>query len=304
MHPPAQQSSPPSVKRWLFLAAALTSGCALPGKPPLPRFSLGEAPRFAPTEEKWMTRLREVDVIYVSLTTRSAANSQSAWQVVATLQAGGEQVAFGWGEIPTTQQSLLDQWQREEIDAQGLVEQLALHARADWLRQALRPGLPQVALGSPRELLRKLRAGEALSAQERELLPHDYRPPPEGLENFADRVSTSPRLRRYDLARLYRTHLVAEQIIAENILQFRREHPGTKLMAFLPDDAMINPREVAGFAAQKATLRQMMLDRSAAPEESHAPLLACAGRVFLQVVNRPPEAGRHHLRLVAPRLRA
>jgi len=292
------------VKRWLLLAAALTSGCALPGKPPLPRFSLGEAPRPAPAEEKWVTRLREVDVIYVALTKRSTANSQSAWRVVETLQGAGEQVALGWAEIATTQQQSLDQWQRQEIDPQRLIEQLALPARADWLRQALRPGLLQVALGAPRDLLRKLRAGEVLTAEERELLPQDYWGRPEGLEDFADRVSTSPRLRRYDLARLYRTHLAAEQVIAENILRFRREHPGMKLMVLLPNDAMINPREVADFAAQKATLRQMILDRSAAPNESRSPLLARAGRVLLQVVDRAPEAGRHHFRLVAPRLRA
>ena len=56
-------------------------------------------------------------------------------------------------------------------------------------------------------------------------------------------------------------------MIAENILRFRREHPGMKLMVFLPNDAMINPREIADFVAQKATLRQMILDRSA-PEKS------------------------------------
>ena len=292
------------MKRWLLLAAALTSGCALPGKPPLPRFSLGEAPRPAPVEEKWVTRLREVDVIYVSLTKRSAASSQSAWRVMETLQGAGEQVALGWAEIATTQQPLLDQWQRQEIDPQRLIEQLALPDRADWIRQALRPGLLQIPLGASRDLLRKLRAGEALTAEERELLPQNYRARPEGLEDFADRVSTSPRLRQYDLARLYRTHLAAEQMIAENILRFRREHPGMKLMVFLPNDAMINPREVADFAAQKATLRQMILDHSAAPNESHSPLLARALRVLLQVVDRAPEAGRHDLRFVAPWLRA
>ncbi len=292
------------MKRWLLLTVALMSGCAAPSKPPLPRFSLGEAPRSAPAEGEWVTRLRKVDVIYVALTKKAETNAQSTWQLVASLQRAGEQVALGWAEIATTQQPLLDQMQREESERQRLIEQLALPARADWLRQGLRPGLLQVALGAPRDLLRKLRAGEALAADERELLPQDYRPRPQALEDFADRVSASPRLRRYDLARLYRTHLVAEQVIAENILRCRREHPGIKLIVFLPDDAMISPREVADFAAQKATLRQMILDRSTAPNESRSPLLARAARILLQVVDRAPGAGRHDLRLVAPRLRA
>ncbi|MBA3651316.1 MAG: hypothetical protein H0W66_07530 [Chthoniobacterales bacterium] len=41
-----------------------------------------------------------------------------------------------------------------------------------------------------------------------------------------------------------------------------REHQDAKLLVFLPDDAMINPREVADYAAQKSSLRQMILDRS------------------------------------------
>jgi hypothetical protein len=167
----------------------------------------------------------------------------------------------------------------------------------------LRLGLLQVALGAPRDLLRKLRAGDALSAAERELLPQSYVVRPEMLEDFADRVSSSPRLRRYDLARLYRVHLVAEQTIAENVVRFSHDHPGMKLIVFLPDDAMINPREVADFAAQKANLRQMILDRSAAPNESRAPLLAAARGSMLQIVNRAPEAGRHHFRFAPPRLR-
>ena len=51
-------------------------------------------------------------------------------------------------------------------------------------------------------------------------------------------------------------------MIAENIVRFMREHPDTKLLVFLPDDIMINPREVAAFVAQKASLRQLILDRT------------------------------------------
>ena len=59
----------------------------------------------------------------------------------------------------------------------------------------------QVALGAPRDLLRKIRAGDPLSPAERALLPQDYRPGAEAFDNFVDRVATSPRLRRYNLPR-------------------------------------------------------------------------------------------------------
>ncbi|HEY3661597.1 MAG TPA: hypothetical protein VGL24_00415, partial [Chthoniobacterales bacterium] len=165
-------------------------------------------------------------------------------------------------------------WQRQEISAQQLVEQLGAPSRSDWMRRALRPDLVQVALGSPRELLRKIQAGAALTESERALLPTDYRPRPEAFDNFVDRVSTSARLRRYNVEHLYRMHIAAEQIIAESIVRFMHDNPNVKLLVFLPDDAMINPREVADYAAQKTSLRQMILDRSQTSPGERPQLLA------------------------------
>jgi Haem-binding uptake, Tiki superfamily, ChaN len=293
------------VKWWFLLpAVALTSGCGSFAKPPLPKFALGEAPRRATEQDPNAARLRAAEVIYFGLTKN--AESRPAWRVVETLQRGGQRVALGWSEVPVTQQPLLDRWEAQEISAPDLLDQLALAARGEWLRQALRPDLRQVALGSPRGLLRKIRAGDALSSSERAFLPQGYRPSAEGFDNFVDRVATSPRLRRYNLPRLYRAHLAAEQMIAENIVRFRRDHPDLKLLVFLPDDIMIDPREVADYVAQKETVRQMILDRSGAQPETRPQLLAAAARSgrALQIVDRAPETARHHRRLVAPRLRA
>ncbi|HEX4665717.1 MAG TPA: hypothetical protein VH207_03880, partial [Chthoniobacterales bacterium] len=172
-------------------------------------------------------------------------------------------------------------------------------------RDALHSDLRQVALGPPSGLLRKIRAGDPISPNERALLPKDYRSSPEGYDNFVDRVAISPRLRRYNLAHLYRSHLAAEQMIAENIVRFRRDHPDIKLLVFLPDDIMIDPREVADYVAQKENVRQMILDRAGAQPKTRPQLLAAArsGRA-LQIVNRAPKTARHHRGLLAPRLRA
>lgn len=292
------------MKWWLLLAAALTSGCGSLGKPPLPKFATGEAPRLpSPADETWATTVRRADVIYFGLTKRSAAESEPAWRVVNTLQRSGARVALGWTELPATQQPLLDQWQRQEISAQQLVDQLGAPQRSDWMRRALRPDLVQVALGSPGQLLSKIRAGVALIEEERALLPTDYKPRPDAFDNFADRVSTSPRLRRYNLTRLYHAHLVAEQMIAENIVRFMHDHPTVKLLVFLPDDVMINPREVADFTAQKASLQQMILDRSQGLPGERPPLLASRRSGAFEVVNRAPETGRKYRRFIAPRLR-
>ena len=293
----------PGLKWCLLLAAALTSGCGTPGKPPLPKFSTGAAPPKAPEDKKWTATVHHADVIYFGLTKRSAINSEPAWRVVEGLQRSGAHVALGWGKLSAAQQPLLDQWQRREISSQQLLDQLGAPERGDWLRRALRPDLLQVALGSPRELLRKIRAGDAITEEERALLPRNYRSPPNAFDDFADRVSTSAHLRHYNVTRLYHAHLVAEQIIAENIVRFMRDNPTAKLLVFLPDDVMINPHEVADYVAQKASLQQMILDRSQASPGERPQLLARRRSSLLEVVNCAPKAFGDDRRLTAPGLR-
>jgi len=279
------------------------SGCETPDKPPLPKFALGAAPPKATDDEKWTTTVERADVIYFGLTKKSAAESEPAWRLVEALQRNGARVALGWTELSVAQQPILDQWEREEISPQQLFDQLGVPDRGDRLRHALRPDLVQVALGSPLELLRKIRAGDALTEKERALLPKNYKTRPDAFDNFADRVSASALLRRYDVNHLYHAHLAAEQMIAENILRFMHHNPMMKLLVFLPDDVMINPLEVADYVAQKAPLQQMILDRSQALPRKRLPLLAYRRGGLLKVVNCAPKAFRNDRRLSPPRLR-
>ena len=291
------------MKWWLLLAAALMSGCETPNKPPLPKFALGAAPPKATEDEKWTATVNRADVIYFGLTKRSAAESEPAWPLVEALQRNGARVALGWTELSAAQQPILDQWQRAEISPQQLLDQLGVPDRGDRLGHALRPDLVQVALGSPRELVRKIRAGLVLTEEERASLPKFYRLRPDAFDDFADRVSTSASLRRYNVNHLYRAHLAAEQMIAENIVRFMHDNPTMKLLVFLPDDVMINPREVADYVAQKASLQQMILDRSQALRREQPPLLAYRRGGLLKVVNCAPKAFRNDRRFPAPGLR-
>ena len=206
--------------------------------------------------------LRAADAIYFSLTKSATAPGQPIWEIVQNLQNAGHPVALGWAELPAPEQPRLDAWQRSEITSDQLLGELVRPERAALVRPAFRPDLAQVALGAPRSLLGKIRDGTALTAEEEALLPQGFRTPPEALENFSDRVATSARLRRFNLRRLYRAHLIAEQTIAANVIRFHREHPASKLLVLLPNDTLIDPREVAAFVEQQMPLDQLILDRA------------------------------------------
>lgn len=259
---------------FLLLLAALVSGCGSFRQPPLPKAATtaAETP-LPPVADAWTARLRAADAIYFSLTKSSTAPDQPLWEVVQTLQNGGQQVALGWAELPATEQPRFDAWQRQEINSAQLLDELVRPERAAVLRPALRPDLGQVALGSPRTLLGKIRDGTALTAEEVAQVPAGFRVKAEAFEDFADRVAGAPRWRRFNLRRLYRAHLVAEQTIAAGVVGFHRAHPATRLLVLLPNDTMIDPREVADFADQQMPLRQLILDRRKPLEDTQPQLV-------------------------------
>jgi hypothetical protein len=288
----------------LLLVAGLTSGCGNFRQPPLPQRGAATTAPTTGAEAAWAARLRGADAVYFSLTKIVSPNDAAAWQIAAQMQRSGAPLALGWAEIPVEEQPFFDQWQRGEISAIDLLNRIVRPVPVALLERGLRPDLAQAALGCSRSLLDKIRRGETLSPQDRPLLPGGFEPRADGFENFAERATSSPRLRRYDVRRLFRAHLVAEETIAENIVRFRAAKPTTKLLIFLPNDIMIDPREVAAFVAQKLPLHQLILDRERPLEETRPELLAGAGRRGCEVVDRAPRTALHNRGRAAPRLRA
>lgn len=291
------------MKRWLLLAAALTSGCANPRAPSLPKFATGAGPPSVAAKAPQLEKLHEANVIYLEFAERVAPADRSTCQIVEALREDGEALALGWTQIEAAEQPILERWHGREISTPQLLDQLGAALNQESLRCCLQLDLPQVALGGSPQLLRQLGAGRRLTAEERVLLPRGFRTPPEAIDDFADRASRSRRWRHDDFGRLYRAHLVAEQLIADQIVHYLRTNPKTRLLVLLPNDLMVDPREVARYAAQKMTLRQIILDR-AGGTGWRQPLLAHRSGGAIKIVDRAPETVRHHRRLPAPRLRA
>jgi Haem-binding uptake, Tiki superfamily, ChaN len=246
----------------LLLPAAALSSCGGWRQPALPKAATIAATPAPDTSGAWAARLRTADVIYFGLTRSATAPGQPIWELVQTLQNGGAAVALGWAELPAPEQPRLEAWKRQEISSAQLLDGLVRPERAPVLRPALRPDLAQVALGAPRLLLAKIRDGGALTAEEEAQLPRGFHAKPDALENFADRIASSARLRRFNFRRLSRAHFVAEQTIAGNVVRFHREHPESKMLVLLPNDSLIDAGEVADFAAQQMPLRQLILDHT------------------------------------------
>lgn len=263
----------------LLLAVGLTTGCGV-RQPPLPQAAATGANAGATLDQALAVKLRAVDAVYFCLTKSSAADDAPAWQIAAAMTQDGTRLALGWATVPAEQQALFDQWQAQKISSTKILEELVRPETDSFLRHGLRPEFLQVALGASRSLLAKIRNGESLSVTEEAQLPQGFQAPPESLESFVERASSSPRLRRYNLRRLYRMHLVAEQTIAQSIVNFHNTNASTKLLIFLPNDLLIDPHEVAAFVAQKMPLRQLILDREQPMSETRGQLIAAAKSGF------------------------
>jgi hypothetical protein len=262
---------------WFFFAVALTSGCVTSRNPPLPETSTRQSPEPSLTEPSGATKLRDANIVYVCLTKTPSPQNDASWRLIEEMLRSPGAASLGWSQISFAYQPLFDEWQARRLPARRLLDRVAPSHGAEWLQRALESNVSQVALGAPSELLRKIQQGKALTAEERALIPHEFRLRAEALDNFADRIASSPRLRRENLANLFRAHVVAEQIVAANIVRFFGVHSGTRLFVILPDDIVLDASEIAAFVAQKLELRQMILDRSKPARPNHPRLLAGRG---------------------------
>ncbi len=279
-----------SVKWWLLLAAALTSGCGTPGKPPLPKFAVGEAPRRRPKTK--------------SLDRDSSSRGRDLFWPNEKIR-GGERAGLARRRGVATQRRARRAWldrtfrrRSNRCLTNGSGRKFPRNnCSTSSARRNAATGCAQRCVPISCKS-RSVRRGSfcAKSAPAKRSPTRNARscrritdPRPDAFDNFVDRVSTSARLRRYNVTHLYRAHLAAEQMIAENIVRFMHDNPTVKLLVFLPDDAMINPREVADYVAQKASLQQMILDRSPARPGSGRNYWRGRRSGALEIVNCAPE---------------
>ena len=249
----------------VFAALALSfAGCA--GKPPLPKYASVESAARPASAENFAALVPEADVVYFPVESAShGGRSDPAAQLLAALQQTGAPLTIAWDIIDASQQPLLDQLQGAQGAArESLIAQLDLAGTGrarEYCRSVLRVPQPSVvrhlAIGAPASVIARMRAGEALAADEQAQVPRGFRAPPGDLEAFTERIAAT-RVAAGDIPILYRAHLFGEQFAAEQIARHFQSGGSGKLLAFLRRSDLEPGGGVPYFVRQKVQLRQLV----------------------------------------------
>jgi uncharacterized iron-regulated protein len=251
----------------LLAGVALLQGCALSGKPALPKHaSIEHVAKPAATD--YGALVAEADIVYFpSERAASGARSEPAALLVEAVQKRGQPFAIGWEMISANQQPMLDQIENSGSGArEELVRQLELagsgrareHCRA-LLRESGPVPVHYLALRAPAELIARIAAGARLSPEEERLLPRGYTTPAQGFENYVERFA-SPQTSDPQLAQSYRAEVALREFAAETIVQYlRAAGPDKKLLIFADGNDVENGHGIPFYVAQKVQARQLVL---------------------------------------------
>jgi hypothetical protein len=195
-------------------------------QPPLPRRAAVEPDG---GEETFTNLVQGADIIYFPIETMVLLpQSSAAWKLLEALKRRGGSFAIGW-----------DTAVGDEKVRQAL------------LSEAGKTGGQVLALHGPPERLAA------------EMRPESF-PPPEDFERFARRFSHRG-LKEGALRVEYEAALMRQQLAAEMIASYFKEHRSEKMLVFLRGDEVRGDYGVPYFVAQKTKARQLVLNPQQAP---------------------------------------
>jgi hypothetical protein len=247
-----------------FVALLLLSSCSyFERQPPLPSHSAIESAAIPAADAKFTALVQNADIIYFpSESLGTSGRFEAAWKLVEALHRDGGSFAVGWDTIGGEEQRLLDRWAKGKVTAGEVVPQLPLQGSArevEICRRFLREAAP---LGVQFLALR---------------LPSDRR--------VATTESSDDAVLR------------SEQYAAATIARYYLANRGEKILVFSHRVHLGRDHGVPFLVAQKARVRQLVLDSRPTPA-SGASLLAGGfdGRRWraggsLEIVNGAPLAG-------------
>jgi hypothetical protein len=211
-----------SLRLVLFAALFLFADCSFFSRqPPLPRRAAVELDG---GDETLTNLVQSADIIYFPVeSVVLLPRSSAAWKLIEALKRDGSSFALGW-----------DTAIGEEKVRRAL------------LTEAGKSGAQVLPLHVPPEFVA---AG----------MSPEFVPPPEDFERFARRFS-SRSLKEGALRTEYEAALMRQQLAAEKIASYFKEHRSEKILVFLRRDEVRGDYGVPYFVAQKTKARQLILN--------------------------------------------
>jgi aminopeptidase N len=211
--------------------------------------------------------IKSADVIYVGEVHDHQQDHAYELRLIEGGPAQHLQVAVGWEMFHRINQPLLDQFDRQRISLNQLLDQTGF--KKSWgvyspvyakiLAATVRKGIPNVGLNATDTLVHHVAMGQALSQTEARAIPTGYRVSSGAFQNFVNLLGNHPGMAKADLHRYFDAQNIWDQTMADSIIEFHRQNPGTKLIVLSGRAHVQGGFGVPGYVAQKANLRQLVI---------------------------------------------
>jgi uncharacterized iron-regulated protein len=250
-----------SIKIWVALQAwACLAGCAW-------HSGTERIGVLAQQDEGLWRTIEKAEVIYVGETHDNQADHRYELELVRGLVSRKVKLAIGWEMFDETQQGALDAWAAGKSSFKDLLVKTGFEKHwgvySPVYRQILQLGgsakIPNLALNAPPALAGKIARGEPLNAQEKAMMPTGFVASDKGYRNFVAMMGDHPGMEETDLRRYFDAQNVWDQTMASRILEFKRLHPGVKLVVVTGRGHVTGGFGIPFYVRQKARLNQVVL---------------------------------------------
>lgn len=248
----------------LVLGNVLLTSCAFQaGK----RQVAERANRSADQDAEFWTAAKQADVIYVGETHNDPAHHEYQLQLIRGMLSRKLGFAVGWEMFEWTQQGLLDDWQRQKISLDELLQRTGFQGNwgvyspyySEILKVTERSRIRNIALNAPLDLPRKVAHGENLTSQEEQMMPAGFVSSEGAFQNFVSMVGDHPGMQQSDLRRFFAAQEVWDQTMAARILEFTERHPRVRLVVLTGRGHLLGGYGIPFYVRQKSKVNQLIL---------------------------------------------
>jgi uncharacterized iron-regulated protein len=220
-------------------------------------------------DEPFWQRIEKADVVYVGETHDDPADHRRELDLVRGLVKRKIKFAIGWEMFDVSQQETMDAWASHAISLDEMLAKTEFQKHwgvyssvyQEILQIAGQANTPNLALNAPPELPRKIARGEALTPEERAMVPTGFVTSRRGYLNFVTMMGGHPGMSKTSFQRFFEAQNVWDQTMASRILQFKAQNPKILLVVLTGRGHVSGGYGIPFYVSQKATLKQIIWER-------------------------------------------